>query len=107
MSDDMLGDIDGATVDGDVFHGMFHGHKYQYINGVRAGKESLIKAFDVWQKTTDGNTTEETIDSCGDFVWELLRRSSDIDEDTARLLATPEQTKELALLWWQRKHSDL
>jgi len=103
----MLEDIDSAVVDGDEFHGMFHGYRFQYINGVVKGKESLIEAFDVWEKTTDKSPTIDIINSCGDFVWELLKRSSDIDEETARILATPEQTKELALLWWQRKPLDL
>jgi len=98
----MLEDLESAVIDGDEFHGPYKGYKIEYINGVKKGKESLIKAFDKWENLTSESSNMEIIDACGTFVYELLRRSNDITEEDARKLATPKGTKEIALIWWQK-----
>jgi len=98
----MLDDINNAVIDGDEYHGVYKTYKIRYINGVIKGNESLIKSFDRWEDLTDKSSNTEIIDARGSFVFELLKRSNDITEDDARILATSNGTKEMAQIWWQK-----
>ena len=94
--------ITGLEAASDEYHGAYKDYKIRYINGVISGNESLIKAFDDWEALNNKSTNMEIINANGNFVYELLKRSNDITEDQARLLATPEATKEMASIWWQK-----
>lgn len=100
MSDDMLGDIDDAVIDGDDLQGHWKEYKILYCNGIVKGNEPLLNAVDTWE-ALDGEsaTQKEVFELRGDLMYQLLVQLNDIKEEDARALATRKNLKEVIAVW--------
>lgn len=77
-------------------------YKVPYLNGDIEGNRDLLAAADAIDSMKGKDPSYSEIAKVrGDFVYQLLKKENDIDEKTARELATKENMNELLRVWTQ------
>lgn len=94
-------EVETKSID-DPEYGEFKSYTFPFLDGDSKGRKDLLLAADV----VDGSASKKTSYTelarlRGEFVYQLLKINNGIDADTARKLATVENTNELVGLWSQ------
>jgi len=104
MSDDMLGDIDGAVTDGDPLVGEWSGFKVAYANGDVVGNKGILDAADAWSALDTSEEPQSVIWKVrGELFYQIiLKMSPKEDEATIKAMANQRCFDELIAVWSQQ-----
>jgi len=104
MSDDMLGDIDGAVTDGDPLVGEWSGFKVAYANGDVVGNKAILDAADTWSALDTSKEPQSVIWKVrGELFYQIiLKRNPDSDESIIKAMANQKWFDGLIAVWSQQ-----